>query len=138
VALELAICWVQTRSTGKERDAESGNDYFINRYYGSSMGRFLTPDPTGLYYADPQNPQSLNLYSYAQNNPLKNSDPDGLRCVWDDGSFDAEDDKQTGNQGSCESLGGRWEKAGGPGTDSLSSEPGSRIQSVPRSSRILR
>jgi len=48
--------------TGKERDAESGNDYFEARYFGSSMGRFLIPDPSGLVYADPKNPQSLNLY----------------------------------------------------------------------------
>ena len=30
--------------TGKERDAESGNDYFDARYYGSAMGRFMSPD----------------------------------------------------------------------------------------------
>jgi RHS repeat-associated protein len=34
--------------TGKERDTESGNDYFGARYYSSSMGRFLSPDPSGL------------------------------------------------------------------------------------------
>src|SRR6185437_14448129 len=84
--------------TGKERDIESGNDNFGARYYASSMGRFLSPDPSGLFYADPTNPQSLNLYSYAQNNPVKNTDLDGLRCVWADGSFDAEDDPKTGNQ----------------------------------------
>jgi RHS repeat-associated protein len=44
--------------TGKERDAESGLDYFGARYYSSSMGRFASPDPTGLYFADPMNPQS--------------------------------------------------------------------------------
>ena len=41
--------------TGKERDAESGNDYFGARYYASTMGRFLTPDSarySGL--SDPQ------------------------------------------------------------------------------------
>jgi RHS repeat-associated protein len=103
-----ALNRIGSRSTGKERDTESGLDNFGARYYGSSMGRFMSPDPSGLYFADPTNPQSLNLYSYAQNNPLKNIDPDGLRCVWDDGSFDAEDDKQTGNQGSCESQGGTW------------------------------
>ena len=31
--------------TGKERDTESGNDYFSARYYASSMGRFMSPDP---------------------------------------------------------------------------------------------
>ena len=30
--------------TGKERDTESGNDYFGARYYGSSMGRFTSAD----------------------------------------------------------------------------------------------
>src|SRR6185437_3256567 len=56
--------------TGKVRDSESGLDYFGARYYGSGIGRFLSPDPSGLYFADPNNPQSFNLYSYAYNNPL--------------------------------------------------------------------
>ena len=30
--------------TGKERDAETGLDYFGARYYGSNIGRFLSPD----------------------------------------------------------------------------------------------
>jgi RHS repeat-associated protein len=30
--------------TGKERDSESGLDMFGARYYGSSLGRFMTPD----------------------------------------------------------------------------------------------
>jgi RHS repeat-associated protein len=32
-------------STGKERDAESGLDYFGARYYASTMGRFTSADP---------------------------------------------------------------------------------------------
>jgi len=35
---------ITSRYTGKERDAESGNDYFGARYYGSAMGRFMSPD----------------------------------------------------------------------------------------------
>ena len=38
-----------SRSTGKERDAESGNDYFGARYYSSAMGRFMSPDWTRCY-----------------------------------------------------------------------------------------
>jgi RHS repeat-associated protein len=34
--------------TGKERDAESGLDYFIHRHYASTMGRFMQPDPAGM------------------------------------------------------------------------------------------
>ncbi len=44
--------------TGKERDTESGNDYFGARYYASSMGRFLPPDPMGPWVADVNDPQS--------------------------------------------------------------------------------
>ncbi|MDT8067051.1 MAG: RHS repeat-associated core domain-containing protein [Terriglobia bacterium] len=35
----------QSRSTGTERDSETGLDYFGARYYGSNMGRFTSPDP---------------------------------------------------------------------------------------------
>ena len=67
--------------TGKERDSESGLDMFGARYYGSSLGRFMTPDwaakPINVPYAHFGNPQSLNLYSYVQNNPTTIGDPDG-------------------------------------------------------------
>jgi hypothetical protein len=46
------------------------------------MGRFMSPDPSGLFYANPYNPQSLNLYGYVMNNPLSNVDPTGLDCVY--------------------------------------------------------
>jgi RHS repeat-associated protein len=61
--------------TGKERDAESGNDYFGARYFASTMGRMLSPDPIG---GDLTDPQSLNKYAYALNNPLRFTDPTGL------------------------------------------------------------
>lgn len=64
--------------TGKERDPESGLDNLPARYYGSNMGRFMSPDPSGLYMADPENPQTRNLYSYAGNIPICNTDPSGL------------------------------------------------------------
>jgi RHS repeat-associated protein len=66
--------------TGKERDQESGNDYFGARYYASTMGRFMTPDEPFADFDD-TNPQSWNLYSYVRNNPLSNTDPDGNDCV---------------------------------------------------------
>ena len=72
--------------TGKERDSESSLDMFGARYYGSSLGRFMTPDwaakPTAVPYAHFGNPQSLNLYSYVQNNPTTIGDPDGHCCDW--------------------------------------------------------
>jgi RHS repeat-associated protein len=75
---------VRPRSTGKERDSESGNDYFGARYYASSMGRFMSPDWSAkqepVPYAKLDNPQSLNLYAYVLNNPLTHVDPDGHDC----------------------------------------------------------
>ena len=67
--------------TGKERDAESGLDYFGARYYGGALGRFASPDwseyPEAIPYASLKEPQSFNLYSYVSNNPLRRRDPDG-------------------------------------------------------------
>lgn len=67
---------IQSRSTGKERDSETGLDYFGARYYGSTMGRFTSPD---LFANDthPADPQSWNLYAYVRNNPLRYVDPSG-------------------------------------------------------------
>jgi RHS repeat-associated protein len=67
--------------TGKERDAETNNDYFDARYYASSMGRFLSPDWSAkvepVPYAKLDSPQSLNLYVYVGDNPLSGFDADG-------------------------------------------------------------
>jgi RHS repeat-associated protein len=72
--------------TGKERDSESGLDYFGARYYSNGLGRFITPDwsasPVPIPYADLSNPQSLNLYNYTKNNPTTLGDTDG-HCCWD-------------------------------------------------------
>jgi RHS repeat-associated protein len=67
--------------TGKERDAESGNDYFGARYYGSSMGRFMSPDPSNLS-VDWWLPQTWNRYTYGLNNPLSMVDRNGLWPFW--------------------------------------------------------
>ena len=37
---------VDQKFTGKERDCDSGLDYFGAIYYGSALGRFTSPDPT--------------------------------------------------------------------------------------------
>ena len=67
--------------TDKERDTETGLDYFGARYYSNGLGRFITPDwaakPTSVPYAEFGDPQSLNLYSYVRNNPIGRVDPDG-------------------------------------------------------------
>jgi RHS repeat-associated protein len=72
--------------TGKERDAETGLDFFGARYFSGAQGRFTTPDwsdrPEPIPYVDLENPQTLNLYTYSHNNPLRWNDPDG-HCTAD-------------------------------------------------------
>jgi RHS repeat-associated protein len=67
--------------TGKQRDTESSLDNFEARYMASSLGRFMSPDwsddPDPVPYADLGDPQSLNLYLYAENNPTSLTDSDG-------------------------------------------------------------
>ncbi len=60
---------VRQKFTGKERDAETGLDYFGARYYSGAQGRFTSPDKP---FADQhvENPQTWNLYAYGRNNPL--------------------------------------------------------------------
>jgi len=67
--------------TLKERDVETGLDYFGARYYASTQGRFTSADPI-LSSGRPSNPQTWNKYSYTLGNPLKFVDPDGL-FEWD-------------------------------------------------------
>jgi RHS repeat-associated protein len=66
----------RSRSTGKERDAETGLDYFGARYLSSAQGRFTSPD-VPFAAQRPERPQTWNLYSYARNNPLFFTDPTG-------------------------------------------------------------
>jgi RHS repeat-associated protein len=65
---------VRQKLTSKERDVETGLDYFVARYYSSSQGRFTGVDAAG---PDPTRPQTLNRYQYCLNNPLRYIDPDG-------------------------------------------------------------
>jgi RHS repeat-associated protein len=69
--------------TSKERDNETGLDYFEARYYASTQGRFTSVDPEN-YQAmrDLSDPQSWNAYAYVNNNPLLRVDPDG-KGFWD-------------------------------------------------------
>ena len=84
--------------TGKERDAETGLDYFVTRYYSGVQGRFSSPDSFG-YDQRPGDPQSWNLYGYVRNSPLRYTDPDGRACVSDENGKEHND--KSGGQ-SCE------------------------------------
>src|SRR5258705_3976273 len=70
---------VRQKFTQKERDNETGLDYFGARYYASTQGRFTSPDPL-LSSGSVGVPQSWNRYAYCINNPLAFIDLSGL--IW--------------------------------------------------------
>jgi RHS repeat-associated protein len=69
-----------------DHDAETDTDHAQFRQYSNVQGRFMSPDPYDGSY-DASNPQSMNRYVYALNNPLSNVDPTGKdACIYDDGN----------------------------------------------------
>jgi RHS repeat-associated protein len=63
--------------TLKERDNETGLDYFGYRYYGSTLGRWTSTDPLLDFKRNVSEPQAWNQYQYCINNPLNRTDPNG-------------------------------------------------------------
>jgi RHS repeat-associated protein len=65
---------------GQYEDPETSLSYLQARYYNNSNGAFLSEDP--MFNGDPsqqnlKDPQSLNSYSYANDNPITKGDPSG-------------------------------------------------------------
>jgi RHS repeat-associated protein len=71
--------------TGHRQQDNVGLIFMRARFYMPYLNRFLQPD---TIVPDPSNPQSLNRYSYVNNNPLRYTDPTG-HCV--EGSEDFEE-----------------------------------------------
>lgn len=68
---------VRQQFTSKERDLETGLDYFGARYSSSTQGRFTSADSLYIEVGRLGDPQRLNLYAYTRNNPLRFTDPTG-------------------------------------------------------------
>ena len=62
------------RFIGQVLDSGTGLYYLNSRYYDPALGRFLTADGVTLNFLEPQ---TLNRYSYAQNDPVNFRDPSG-------------------------------------------------------------
>ncbi|MBE3141939.1 MAG: choice-of-anchor D domain-containing protein, partial [Thermoplasmata archaeon] len=78
--------WINTynpslKFSGKERDLESGLDYFGARYYDHSLYRFLSVDPVISMGLALSNAQRGNLYAYCGNNPINYVDIDGAQAT---------------------------------------------------------
>ncbi|MFJ3898389.1 RHS repeat-associated core domain-containing protein [Streptomyces sp. NPDC090083] len=73
---------------GASADSSTGLTHLGAREYDPVTGRFISVDPV-LDLADPQ---SLNGYSYADNNPVTGSDPTGLMLQRDGGGSGSGDD----------------------------------------------
>jgi RHS repeat-associated protein len=73
--------WYETLGTDKwkftsyENDSESGLNYAGARYQSVRVGRFTALDPVPGHR---RNPQSLNRYTYANNDPINLIDPTGM------------------------------------------------------------
>jgi RHS repeat-associated protein len=73
--INSATAFPETRRfTSQAKDDETGLMYYGARYYDPELGRFIQPDNL---IQDQFDPQSLNRYAYARNNPLRYIDPSG-------------------------------------------------------------
>jgi RHS repeat-associated protein len=65
--------------TGQYEESGLGSLYFYGaRFYSPALGRFLSADTV---VPGAGNPQNLNHFAYAQNNPIRYNDPSG-HCPW--------------------------------------------------------
>jgi len=84
---ETPPSWPHLRQyIGQYSDTGTGLDYLNARFYNPVQGQFLSEDPIAL--GDPKqqrlsDPQSLNIYSYANDNPIVRKDPSGLTSLLD-------------------------------------------------------
>jgi RHS repeat-associated protein len=98
----------QRKYIGQEFDAGTGLNYLNARYYNGVTGRFTSQDP--MFWTLPKellsDPQQLNAYAYARNNPITMSDPSGLMPTAKEAAIMANQIYQNGNEG--KNLTGGW------------------------------
>ena len=72
LTVELVECAI--RYAGEFYDSETGLYYLKSRYYNSAIARFISGDS---YTGEIEDPLSLNLYTYCENDPISYTDPNG-------------------------------------------------------------
>ena len=72
------------RYRGYYYDVETGLYYLKSRYYDAKTGRFISMDAIGILNTAQNYINGLNLYAYANNNPVMNIDENGFfwRRIW--------------------------------------------------------
>jgi RHS repeat-associated protein len=70
VAQTISPAAKRYRYTGKERDEETGLDYYGARHYAPWLGRWVACDPAGIR-------EGLNLYEFVKLSPATRLDTDG-------------------------------------------------------------
>ncbi|HEX3963173.1 MAG TPA: RHS repeat-associated core domain-containing protein [Trebonia sp.] len=96
------VTWIDNRGyLNKPADPDTGLTYIGARAYDTVTAQFISPDPI----LKPSDPQDLNPYDYAEDNPETNSDPTGDMVYEDGGGC---------NGSACYDGGGS--QAGGNGT----------------------
>jgi RHS repeat-associated protein len=120
--------WYETLGTDKwkftsyENDSESGLNYAGARYQSTRVGRFTALDPAPGHR---RNPQSLNRYAYANNDPINLIDPTGMESDCnefsncDDSFAQLQDTGCASTFAGCDSAG----DYGPPGADSNNDLP---------------
>lgn len=83
---------VRQKFTSYERDDETDLDFAQARYYSNQHGRFTSTDPLYIELRRLGDPQKINLYVYARNNPLLFTDPNGLEVTVNDKTIDGTGD----------------------------------------------
>ncbi len=96
----------QRKFIGQEFDADTGLSYLNARYYNGTIARFISEDPMFWGKQNLADPQSLNSYSYANNNPIVASDPSGLIPKPGEAAVMANQIYQNGHEG--DNLIGGW------------------------------
>src|SRR5262249_44749759 len=122
--------WKFTSYENDSGSGETGLNYAQFRYHSSGQGRFMSADPLA---GKPRNPQSLNRYSYALNDPVNLTDPRGTltnctpyylqNCGWGgdyiDGSFGGGGEDMIAILPELEKDGGLGIQGGAGGVDIL-------------------